>query len=232
MAVPDAQDAIESFLHLEERLMAFCKIVPFVPAHYRVHSPTLASMLLDCGSLSESIFKSTMDNAHYNARPTVDAIRGRRYTTAHPFYNINDSRTVFRSDQLYNKSVWYIPRSDSSMPWHAWQKTTGNPAWWRAYNLVKHSRFANQSRATLSTVMHAIEATFLQLVCALDYRDELINQGIIRCSAMDISSLKTAMTGLEPFSIPHKVIARSGVFGYKFRTTGSPGHARDISVFL
>lgn len=84
MAAQDAQDAIESFLNLEERLTAFCKIVPFAPAHYRVHSPTLASMLLDCGSLSESIFKSAMDNAHYDARQGVNAIRARRYTATPP----------------------------------------------------------------------------------------------------------------------------------------------------
>lgn len=232
MAGEDARDAIESFLNLEERLAAFCRIVPFVSAHYRVHSPTLASMLLDCGSLSESIFKSTMDHSHYDARPGVVVARTRRAATAPPYYNIADSRRVFRSDQLYNKSVWYIPRSDSSMPWHAWQRQTGNPAWWGAYNSVKHSRFANQSKATLSTVMHATGATFLQLVCSLDYRDELINQGVIRSSAMDVASLKATLVGMEPFTSPSVIIARSGVFGYKYRTSGSPGYAKDISAFL
>lgn len=80
--------------------------------------------------------------------------------------------------------------------------------------------------------MHATEAAFLQLVCALDYRDELINQGLVRSTAMNAAALKAAMTGLEPFTTPHAIVARSGVFGYKFRTTGSPGYANDISVFL
>ena len=80
--------------------------------------------------------------------------------------------------------------------------------------------------------MHAAEAAFLQLICAIDFRDELINQGIIRCAELDAANLKVDLTGLEPFATPHVVIARTDAFGYKFRTTGSPGYAQDISVFL
>ena len=164
MATAHALDAIESFFELERRFVQFCNVVTFIPAHSKVYSPVLAGLLLDCGSLSESLFKSAMDNARYDGIPNITGFRAKRYALRAPHYNISDSRSVFRSDQFYAKKVWYIPRSDSSFPWHAWQMSAGNPSWWQSYNNVKHDRFGNVSQAKFGTVMHAMQATFLSLV--------------------------------------------------------------------
>jgi hypothetical protein len=227
-----ALDAIESFLEIEKRFVAFCNVVTFIPAHQKVHSPVLASLLLDCGSLSESIFKSAMDNPRYNGIPGVTAIRAKRYSGTAPYYNINDSRTVFRPDQYYGKKVWYIQRSDSSFPWHAWQQATGNPSWWKSYNNVKHDRFGNIAQAKLGTVMHAMQATFLVLVQTLDFREDLIKLGIIRSPSLNVAALLANATQWEPLLVQDVVYAKSLAFGYKFKSTGSQGNATDISVFL
>lgn len=232
MAQSQALDAIESFLELERRFSKFCEVVTFIPAHSRVHSPVLAGILLECGSLSESIFKSALDNTRYDSVPDIAAIRAKRYATRPPYYNINDSRLVFRPDQFYAKKVWYIPRSDSSFPWHAWQQNTKNPTWWASYNNVKHDRFGNISQAKLGTVMHAMQATFLSLIQTLDFREDLIKLGIIRSPTLNVAELLASAKSWEPLPIPDVVFARTQLFGYKFKTAGSSGNATDISVFL
>jgi hypothetical protein len=232
VAQTHALDAIESFLELERRFVQFCSAVTFIPAHSKVHSPTLAGLLLDCGSLSESIFKSAMDNTRYDTTANIAVIRAKRYAITSPYYNINDSRSVFRPDQFYAKKVWYIPRSDSSFPWHAWQQNTKNPSWRKSYNNVKHDRFGNISQAKLGTVMHAMQATFLSLVQTLDFREDLIKLGIIRSPTLDVAELLASATHWEPLPTNEVVFAKSQVFGYKYKSTGSPRNANDISVFL
>lgn len=126
VAKDHAIDALDSFLSLEGRFRDFLRAVTFKKEHLKVHSPMLTSILLDAGSLSESVLKSGMDNARYNSRPNIASIRAKRYTTNPPYYTLNDSRTVYRRDQFYAKKIWFLPRSDSSFPWHSWQKATGS----------------------------------------------------------------------------------------------------------
>lgn len=148
-----AIDALDSFLALEKRFEGFLGAVTFKSEHLKVHSPMLASILLDTGSLVESVLKSGMDNARYDGISNIAQIRTKRYSTTSPYYTINDSRTVFRPDQFYGKKVWFIPRSDSSFPWHAWQSANGShPKWWTAYNRVKHDRFGNIKEAKLEPI--------------------------------------------------------------------------------
>ena len=75
MAVEHADNAIESFLELEQRFDDFVRAVPIAPEHNRVHSPLLASILLDACSLIETVLKSSMDNARYNALQRFDNVR-------------------------------------------------------------------------------------------------------------------------------------------------------------
>lgn len=232
MAATHANDAIDSFLELERRLQTFVSVVTFKSDHLKVHSPFLAGLLLDAGSLSESIFKSAMDNPRYNGVPNIAAIRAKRYATTTAYYNISDSRTVFRSDQLYHKRAWYLPRSDRSLPWAAWMKSTAvHPKWWKSYNNVKHDRFGHMKQAKLGTVMHALGGTFLALIQTLDFREALVERGIIRCRNINAATLRGIVNAWEPLQTNETVVARTDLFGYKFLSTGSPKQADDISVF-
>jgi hypothetical protein len=195
MAATHADTAIESFLELERRFEIFTQTVPFATEHLRVHSPLLASLLLDACSLIETILKSAMDNARYDVMANIAALRARRYAPAPTFLNINDLRAVFRADMLYAKPVWYLPHGSSSYPWYIWRRPAGNPAWWKAYNDVKHSRFANARLATLGTTTHAMKALFLVLVQTLDYRERLVDRGLVRRKTRMINSLKCRTVG-------------------------------------
>jgi hypothetical protein len=231
MANVHANDAVDSFFELEQRFAEFLSVVTFKSEHLRVHSPFLASVLLDAGSLVESIFKSALDNARYNNIPNIAAIRQRRYNTVPPYYTINDSRAAFRSDWLYARRVWFIPRGDRSFPWSAWMQRAGHPRWWTSYNRVKHDRFAGIHEAKLGTVMHALGGAFLLLVQTLDFRVTLVDRGIIRSPGLQASVLRPIAAGWEPLATDQVVIARSQFFGYKFQSTGSPQQANDVSVF-
>jgi hypothetical protein len=234
MAAADADTAIESFLELERRFESFLRVVPVDPAHNRVHSPLLASVLLDACSLIETVLKSSMDNARYNTIPNIANIRQMRYSQNPPFLNIGHLRSVFRADTFYAKPVWYLPRGESSFPWYVWRSTSGQPKWWSAYNAVKHSRFQNASQATLLTTFHALKALFLAIVQSLDFRERLIDRGLIRCAGFSVQQLKTYAVQWELIQVQWQspVIVRTQLFGYKYLSQGSPSRAADASVFI
>lgn len=233
MASQHADLAVDGFLELEARFSAFVRAVPPSSEHSRVHSPVLASILLDACSLIETVLKSTMDSQRYNNIANIQQHRARRYAQAPPFLNINDLRAVFRPDSLYAKPVWFLPRGESSFPWYVWRNQAGNPRWWSAYNDVKHSRFDNARRATLGTTMHAVKALFLTVVQSLDFRGRLVERGFVRCSGTSAQHLTTSAASWEPLPMQQQapVVAVSALFGYKFLSHGSPARANSISVF-
>ncbi len=234
MASHHADTAIESFLELERRLEHFTRTIPFAPEHLRVHSPLLASLLLDACSLIETVLKSAMDNSRYDAVANIAQLRARRYAAAPPFLNINDLRVVFRADMLYAKPVWYLPHGSSSFPWYVWRQANGNPSWWKTYNEVKHSRFENSRFASLGTTTHAMKALFLVLVQTLDYRERLVDRGMIRRDKRTINNLKADVAQWETTQDNWNtlIVATSSLFGYRFLHQAHPAHAKDASVFL
>lgn len=234
MATADADIAIESFLDLERRFESFVRVVPVATEHNRVHSPILGSILLDACSLLESVLKSSMDNARYNTITNIGSIRGMRYSGAPPYMNIGHLRTVFRADMLYSKPVWYLPKGETSFPWHVWRLTTGQPSWWKAYNAIKHSRFANAAQATLLTTLHALKGVFLALVQTLDFRMRLIQRGHLRCSGVRIQDVSTHCVDWEPIQVQWQspIVVSTTLFGYKYLSRGSPTHATDPTIFL
>ena len=132
MKQPHIDTAIDSYLELEERFESFLRAVPYNASHLRVHSPLLASILLDACSLLESVLKAAMDNTRYDVIPNIAVIRPKRTTTHPPYLNINDIRTVFRPDTFYAKPVWLLTLGVRSFPWYSWQTMNNQPSWWRA----------------------------------------------------------------------------------------------------
>ncbi len=234
MAAPHADLAWDGFRDLEDRFAAFLRAVPPTPEHNPVHSPALASLLLDGCSLVETVLKSTMDNARYNGIANIAQHRARRYAAVPPYLNIGDLRRVFRADSFYSKPVWYRPGGNRSFPWYVWRNTAGNPTWWASYNNVKHSRFDNAREATLGTTMHSMKALFLVLVQSLEFRARLVERGVIRCSGLTVAQLSADAINWEPLptTSTSPVVAVSTLFGYKFLSRGSPSHASGVATFL
>ena len=234
MSVDHADNAIESFLELERRFEDFVRAVPIAPEHNRVHSPLLASILLDTCSLIETVLKSTMENARYNGIQNIANIRGMRHSQNPPYLNIGHLKTVFRPDMFYGKPVWYLPRGESSFPWYLWRNQNGHPRWWDEYNSVKHSRFENASKATLLTTLHALKGLFLVLVQSLEFRDRLVERGVVRAKDLRMQQLRAYVQSWEPFHVAwqNPIVATTKLFGYKFLTDGSPNRASDPTIFL
>ena len=49
------------------------------------------------------------------------------------------------------------------VPWKTWENSDDSPAWWRAYNDVKHDRSKNYYKATLENVLGAISGLLVIL---------------------------------------------------------------------
>jgi len=234
MSTDHADVAIESFLDLERRFEAFVRAVPIAPEHNRVHSPLLASILLDACSLLETVLKSSMDNGRYNGIKDIKDIRLKRYAENPPYLNIGHLRAVFKADMFYSKPVWYLPRGETSRPWYVWRNQSGHPSWWNAYNSIKHSRFENAPKATLLTTLHALKGLFLVLVQSLEFRLRLIDRGLIRCAGVGIQELRSYAVQWEPIQVKWRspIIVSTTLFGYKYLSLGCPVHAVDPTIFL
>jgi hypothetical protein len=55
-------------------------------------------------------------------------------------------------------------------PWDNWNNSSGVPAWWTAYNKIKHHRDTEYHRASLKNVLNAVAG--LYVVCLYLYKDK------------------------------------------------------------
>jgi len=232
MAAEHADWAIETFGDLERRMADVLRVVPYEQSHFRTYSPVLASILLDTCSFTESVLKSSMDNARYNGIANIANLRAKRYAAAPPYLNINDLRTTFRADTLYTRKVWLLSRGEPSRPWYTWrQANVQHPSWWKAYNAAKHDRFGNAKHATLSHTLHALKGAFLCMVLSLEFRDRLVERAIVRCRGLPVNALKPIAAQWEPLPTQEAVVATTSLLGFKFYSQGSPDQAVDTSPF-
>lgn len=56
------------------------------------------------------------------------------------------------------------PSPGTISPFQGWQGGFTTPAWWDAYNKLKHDRFSHQTEATLDHAVNAVAALFLTTI--------------------------------------------------------------------
>jgi len=123
---------------------ATIRYVAFIPDNHRTYSIEYLRLLLDTCSEIESLAKSLCEeHSRSQLRPNSNINDWRRIIVKHvPAFPSHDVRFQFQF---------------SLQPWADWGKTrASNPAWWSAYNSVKHERSRHFHQANQLNVISAL----------------------------------------------------------------------------
>lgn len=222
LTIPNERIVWSSYTSVEDDFIDYLNYVPWTQAHKGVWSPELAKLLLNIGSLIDSILRSYLNNPTVDSVEDIDKIRRKREQDI----NISDFQKVYEKVYSFsNREVYLLSTEEKLMPWSNWQNQNSRPDWWIAYNDVKHNRFENKTKATLENTLYALSGLFLVCVLLKEFRPNLVDMGIIRGGNFDKDHLELELREDEPIDIEEPTIAKSKLFKYNFWIQGL--HFRD-----
>lgn len=139
MRAPIGLDYFHAF---EDDLTRVARYIEFCPDNYGTYSLELVRLLLAAGSEVDVALKELCKVL----QPTGAATK-----------SINQHKAVILGihPEIIHKQTVHMPRFDLElMPWRNWPAE--NPAWWRAYNSVKHNRVVNYKLGNLENTINAV----------------------------------------------------------------------------
>lgn len=167
------QFVVSQFKELESLLSDCLDFIPFIESNKQVISPKFTPIIVECCGLIESIFKE-----YAGAKNKRQDMRG--YSKlVDPHLNLEDAITVF----LYPPILFLSPFND-------WTKKS--PAWWQAYNTLKHDRLNNYHRATYETVIQAMAGLHQVISRDTDFLPLLLSAGWFNSDSTDVGELVAA----------------------------------------
>ena len=127
---------VSNFAALEAQLASCMDYIPFVERNMCVVSPKFVPILMEACGLIDSIFRHVApENGRHNLRS---------YASMH-----EEELQLEEATSLFLVSPLQFLR-----PFRGWG--TGVPAWWTAYNEVKHNRIGNYSAASYTHTVSAM----------------------------------------------------------------------------
>ena len=151
-APPFGVTAVEGLLTVEAMLQEALRYVPYCSEHRCVWSSHFARIILDAASQVDSIWKAT-------AKIIAPA-------TASDKLTLKDHFDRFGTLVARQQVVFFSGESPCTIsPFNGWRDSGfSSPAWWDAYNRLKHDRFSNQTEATLDHAVNAAAALLLAII--------------------------------------------------------------------
>jgi len=132
------------FLALEDDLLGLSRFIEFSKKNFKTYSLELAHLLLASTSEIDVVLKMVCKPFNPNASEEKD------YRSCIP-----------KNVSAFTKIKVLIPRFELSFqPWHSWSKNK-TPAWWTAYNKVKHRRNEYYEMACLRNVLQSMAGLFV-----------------------------------------------------------------------
>lgn len=148
---------VKAFRSLEDQLIACMEYVPYIEHNRTVASPKFVPLLMDACSLIESVFRHTMGD-------------GKRQTLKSYAATLEKRLSLEEATSLLLVSPMKMLR-----PFEGW--TRAAPAWWDAYNSVKHDRIKNYDAATLEHAVTALAGLHQVLGRSRDFLSHLATAG-------------------------------------------------------
>lgn len=199
--------AWHTYLNLEKDFIDVTRYVALDRGNRKVWSEKIADLLLLTGSKVDSLFKEMRKSSLLPSSKSLTALRRKSKP------NIEDYRLVYEPIHklsgvkltahhgLTNYGV--IRPFNPFLP----QKY---PAWWQAYNKVKHGLFENIRQGTLDNLVHALGALFALNVLHLEGRKYLVMSGVVVMGASAAQRISTCAPTLTWESIRKSFIGVPG----------------------
>jgi len=171
-----------TYLNLERDFIDITRYVALDRNHAGVWSEKISQLLLLTGSTVDSSFKEMGVSSFLDKFKPVIELQQK------PEPNIGDYREAY--DPIYQLSgvelrVRYgLADYGKINPFQPFAPKN-NPAWWNAYNDVKHGFFQSMDKGTLDNLVHALGALFALNILHMDSKKYLSNTGLIRVGYLD-----------------------------------------------
>jgi hypothetical protein len=175
-----AELAVAQYLDLESRLHDILTLVPYLPANRQTVMPRLAGIVVDAGTLVDSICRAITPRGTHKKKDAniVDFA--------------SDLEAYVRLSKL--STLFYVHPPEMLTPFASWG-LKGQPDWWKAYNELKHERLSKFDRSTLDNAVKATCAVH-QLVASLsDFIAPLVRHGLLKSRTDQLTWAKRAHYG-------------------------------------
>lgn len=157
---------ISQFLNLESQLEDCLNFVPYISQNKQLVSPKFVPILMESCSLIDSILR------HYSGSGKKGNIKVFQ-ELCEPDLRLSAKITLFLNTPI----VLLGPFSD-------WRNTT--PAWWSAYNEIKHDRINSMASATFEHTISALAALHQTISSYAIFLGALLRLGWINTADEDV----------------------------------------------
>jgi hypothetical protein len=137
-------------LAIERDVIELSRYVEFDSRNFGCFSIEIARVLLSCGAETDVISKGIC--AAINPKSKADKIHAYRTEIKEKYPEISDFHVL-------------LPKYGLTLtPWDEWKRDEGVPAWWTAYNKVKHHRHAEYEKASLKNALNSLAGLFVMAI--------------------------------------------------------------------
>jgi hypothetical protein len=172
---------LSNFEELESRLIECLSYIPFIENNKQVISPKFIPIILEACSLINSVFKNSKGQ------------KGKKHDLK--------SYTKLVEQHLYLEeaiSIFLNPPLRFLTPFENWTKAT--PAWWAAYNKLKHDRLDNYDAATYENAILAMSGLHQVISRSVEFAPVLLSAGWLNSNSRDVGELTAARFSLSRIS--------------------------------
>lgn len=181
----DVDFIFQSYQVFEAKLLEILKIFPFSVENKKAYSPELVNLFLDICSFTDSILRNILScgkENEENVRIEVKIKKGQRkvaFKKVKDLSIIDFETNLFSGLDLINSRVIPIIYPPQIMePYKNYRKNNCHKkGWWTIYNLLKHNRIKNYTRANLDNTIQALAGLFILLV---RYKEEEFSRAYFR----------------------------------------------------
>ena len=123
------------YLALEERMIEFSKYIPYNETNKNVELPLLISVLLESGSLIDTIFREECEHPDKKREDLSIIDYAPYYDEKYEFSQRKTLLLKYQPNYLKPFQYWIDPEKKTYVPLE----------WWQNHNKIKHNRVANVS---------------------------------------------------------------------------------------
>jgi len=164
-----AEWTVAQFLDLEMRLDDILAMVPYIQPNLTTVIPRLASIIVDAGTLVDSICKAVTSSRMAKSKPNIKDFAA-------------DLESHCRLSGLNTLLFSYPPAMLT--PFAEWSNLSKDgrpsPAWWMTYNDLKHDRLARLDGSTLANAILATCGVHQLVASSADFYVPLLRHDVLR----------------------------------------------------
>ncbi len=193
-----AQTVINSFLFVEELLKECLSFIPY-PEQAQTWSPRLATVILEACTQLDSLWHSMAVE--------VGSATADQWTTMKDY-------VTWHAGFLAPRWIVFFGGNQPCLllPFQSWRSTPpATPAWWDAYNDLKHDRWINRSKATAKNAVNAVGALCIVLVTC-----DLCTEAVYDSEWLTLGMAPSALEGLSHIQHYMDGVAETGLFAYPY----------------